>query len=164
MTAELSGIDERLSRCQSMLVSNMGQCQSITTVFIKRDEGGVGLSFSFWHDTCSSLRYQQKWFEELLKLLNTGEEAQLSVPGTPEGYELQPQRTYSRMSSIYFISNQTTLYLPGALESVSAAAIVPSFSSLMSSLMASCTTTSVSPSTKMYNFGLSLGPGSFPAA
>jgi hypothetical protein len=44
---------------------------------------------------------------------------------------------------------QTTLYLPGALESLSAAAMVPSLSSLMSSLIASWTTTSVSPSTKI---------------
>ncbi len=60
---------------------------------------------------------------------------------------------------------QTTLYRPlaGALASLSAAAIVPSFSNLINSLIALVTTTSVSPSTRMYSLGFSPFCGSFPA-
>lgn len=57
----------------------------------------------------------------------------------------------------------TTLYLPAVLPlSLSAAAMVPSFSNRIISRIASFTTNSVSPSTNMYNLGASFGPGSLP--
>ena len=56
---------------------------------------------------------------------------------------------------------QSTEYLPlvGALDSLSTAAAVASFNSRMSSRIAFFTAISVSPSTRMYSFGGSLGVG-----
>lgn len=56
------------------------------------------------------------------------------------------------------------VYLPlaGARLSASAAAIVPSLSRRVSSDSALPTTTSVSPSMRIYSFGSCPGPGSFP--
>lgn len=61
--------------------------------------------------------------------------------------------------------HQTTLYRPptGARDSLSAAAIVPSLSSCISSRIAFVTVSSVSPSTRIYSFGFSPGCGSLPA-
>lgn len=58
----------------------------------------------------------------------------------------------------------TTLYLPptGALASLSAAASVPSFNNRINSRIAFVTASSVSPSTRIYSFGFSPGPGSLP--
>lgn len=55
------------------------------------------------------------------------------------------------LSDLDSLTVQITLYRPlaGALASLSAAAIVPSFNNLISSLIAFVTTTSVSPSTRM---------------
>jgi hypothetical protein len=57
----------------------------------------------------------------------------------------------------------TTEYLPaGARVSISRAANVPSLNSLVNSLIAFSTTTSVSPSTRMYSFGSCPASGSLP--
>ena len=79
----------------------------------------------------------------------------------PRLHILSVEQAYVLSVAVY-----TTLYRPpiGALASLSAAAIVPSLSSLMSSRIAFVTTTSVSPSTRMYSFGFSPTPGSLPCA
>lgn len=60
--------------------------------------------------------------------------------------------------------DQTTLYRPptGALDSLSAAAIVPSLSNRINSRIAFVTDNSVSPSTKIYSLGFSPGAGPLP--